>query len=189
MDARLSQGALVIGMFRGPLLRGTLIIHVHVLIVSFGPTHWCTPFSRHARFPPYIMSLLGRRRRWGDVGVRKRGSPWAAVSRGDIMLSSSNLHMIPIDARRHTQVFLRGLWFFKIRNAHSYGLAFRWIAGSFRRVLLGPKRCWQQFAGARPAALWQVTYERQESLRYIVFFNVNVEINKHTNPTLLAPCL
>ena len=29
-----------------------------------------------------------------------------------------------------------------------------------RRVSLAPKGRWQQYAGARPAALWQVAYER-----------------------------
>ena len=45
--------------------------------------------------------------------------------------------------------------------------AFRRIAGSFRRVSLGPKGWWQQnllYPGMRPAALWQVTYDRQREL-------------------------
>ena len=45
--------------------------------------------------------------------------------------------------------------------------ASRRIAGSFRRVLLGPTRPLQQHTGMRPAALWQVTYERQESLQIL----------------------
>ena len=54
--------------------------------------------------------------------------------------------------------------------------AFHRVAGSLRRVWLGPKRRWQQCAGMRPAALWQVTHERQESLQHIadVYFNVEI---------------
>ena len=49
----------------------------------------------------------------------------------------------------------------------SFCATFRRIAGSFRRVLLGPKRRWQQYAGMRPAALLQVTHVRRESLQNI----------------------
>ena len=40
--------------------------------------------------------------------------------------------------------------------------AVRRIAGSRRRVLLGPTGRRQLHAGMRPAALWQVTFERRE---------------------------
>ena len=39
------------------------------------------------------------------------------------------------------------------------------MAGLFRRVLLGPKGRWHLYAGMRPTALWQVTCEKQGSLR------------------------
>ena len=45
--------------------------------------------------------------------------------------------------------------------------AFRRIAVSFGHVLLGPKRRWQQYAGMRPAALWQVAYERQRACKIL----------------------
>ena len=51
------------------------------------------------------------------------------------------------------------------------------IACSIRRVLLGPKMRWPQCAGMRPAALWQVTYDRQESLQTTADVYFNVEIN------------
>ena len=52
----------------------------------------------------------------------------------------------------------------------------RRLAGSFRRVLLGPRRRWQQYAGVRPAALWQATYDRQESLQHILrIFDVEIK--------------
>ena len=65
--------------------------------------------------------------------------------------------------------------------------AFRWIAGSFRRVLLWPKTRWQQCPGIRPAALWQVAYERQERSQRIALF-ISTLKSENTNPTLLPPC-
>ena len=54
--------------------------------------------------------------------------------------------------------------------------AFRRIAGSFRRVLLGPKRRWQQYAGMRRPPCGK-SYERPESLQNIAecYFNVEQE--------------
>ena len=49
------------------------------------------------------------------------------------------------------------------------------LAGSFWRVLLGPKRRWQQYAGMCLAALWQATYERHESLRHVAVSCFNIE--------------
>ena len=59
-------------------------------------------------------------------------------------------------------------FFLRASSADGYSFsrdALRRIAGSCRRVLLGPEGLWQLYAGIRPAALWQVTHERQDSLQ------------------------
>ena len=60
----------------------------------------------------------------------------------------------------------------------------RRIAGSFRRVLLRPKGRWQLYAGMRPAALWQVTKERQESLR--IRLRIFISTLKHKSAIVFA---
>ena len=62
---------------------------------------------------------------------------------------------------------LPGIWG-RTSSAHGFflrAMRFGRIAGSFRRVLLGPTGQWPLHAGMRPAALGQFTLERQESLQ------------------------